>query len=121
MLEPQEKSLIRGSHRLARRAKPRELAKEQALRMFVGWARRKSGKKGPRGAGTGMDHRHRTIVAGQGKGFHYDGTRFKNAARSGSEKRFRVAIGPNLNPRQSTDADRYSFLHSSFDPVYRHE
>jgi len=41
LLEPYEKSLIRGSYRLARRAKP----KEQALRMFVGSARKKSGKE----------------------------------------------------------------------------
>ena len=45
LLEPYEKSLIRGSYRLARRAKTRELAKEQALRMFVGWARKNSGKE----------------------------------------------------------------------------
>ena len=44
-LEPYEKSLIRGSYFLARRAKTRELAKKQALRMFVGWGK-KSGKEG---------------------------------------------------------------------------
>ncbi|MDG6900877.1 MAG: hypothetical protein JRM80_02835 [Nitrososphaerota archaeon] len=46
MLEPYEKSLIRGSYRLARRGlrKSKETAKEQALRMFVGWARKNSGK-----------------------------------------------------------------------------
>ena len=47
MLEPYEKSLIRGSYRLARRAKPRELAKEQALRMFAGWAGKSTGKEIP--------------------------------------------------------------------------
>lgn len=45
LLEPYEKSLIRGSYRLARKTKPRELAKEQALRMFVGWVRKNSGKE----------------------------------------------------------------------------
>ena len=46
MLEPYEKSLIRGSYRLARRRsrKPKDSAMEQALRMFVGWARKNSGK-----------------------------------------------------------------------------
>ena len=40
LLEPYEKSLIRGSYRLARRGsrKSKEAAKEQALRMLVGWA-----------------------------------------------------------------------------------
>ena len=47
MLEPYEKSLIRGSYRLARKGsrKSKESAKEQALRMFVGWARKNSGKE----------------------------------------------------------------------------
>ncbi|MDE1852716.1 MAG: hypothetical protein KGI38_03090 [Thaumarchaeota archaeon] len=46
MLELYEKSLIRGSYRLARKGsrKSKESAKEQALRMFVGWARKNSGK-----------------------------------------------------------------------------
>ena len=50
MLEPYEKSLIRGSYRLARRGsrKSKEAAKEQALRMFVGWAGRTQGKRSPK-------------------------------------------------------------------------
>ena len=46
MLEPYEKSLIRGSYRLARRGsrKSKDSAKEQALRMLIGWARKNSGK-----------------------------------------------------------------------------
>ena len=47
MLEAYEKSLIRGSYRLARKGsrKSKDSAKEQALRMFVGWARKNSGKE----------------------------------------------------------------------------
>ena len=47
MLQPYEKSLIRGSYRLARKGsrKSKELAKVQALRMFVGWAKKNSGKE----------------------------------------------------------------------------
>lgn len=47
LLEPYEKSLIRGAYRLARRGsrKSKEAAKEQALRMFVGWAWKNSGKE----------------------------------------------------------------------------
>ena len=47
LLEPYEKSLIRGSYRLARRVKSRELAKKQALRMFVGRARKSTRKEIP--------------------------------------------------------------------------
>lgn len=45
LLEPYEKSLISGSYRLARKVKTKELAKEQALRMFVGWAKKNSGRR----------------------------------------------------------------------------
>ena len=50
LLEPYEKSLIRGSYRLARKGsrKSNDSAKEQALRMFVGWARKNSGRRSPR-------------------------------------------------------------------------
>ena len=47
MLEFYEKSLIRGSYRLAWRGfrKSKEAAKDQAPRMVVGWARRNSGRE----------------------------------------------------------------------------
>lgn len=47
VLEPYEESLIRGSYRLARKGsrKSKEAAKEQALRMFVEWARKNSEKE----------------------------------------------------------------------------
>ena len=53
MLEPYEKSLIRGTYRLARKGsrKSRESAKEQALKMFVGWVRKEVSSVGQGGGG----------------------------------------------------------------------